>query len=321
MPILYRSAVTPPPPPVNPPINPAPTTPPPAADPGLYVVMDVQWNGADGSQWYLTSPASRIRLMPGIRGLEAGDIQRWTSDAPGLAGNRYRGHRALAREVFLPVYVRGASSSDWVTLRRAWDASMDPDTEGTLVVTVQGARRYLPCRWVSTEAGWTRDPLLAGKNAMGEYFEAAGAYWQGEPITRSWVSANPDDFFMAVGGVFWISPSNTIGSAVIDNPGDVPAWPVWTVRGPFTTATIGITGADIDIPFALSAGQWLRIDTRPDRQSVVDHTGADRVADLGAVAFAPIPAGQSVTLAIDATVTGTGFGVEAALTPLYRRAW
>jgi hypothetical protein len=174
---------------------------------------------------------------------------------------------------------------------------------------------------VSTQQGWTRDPLLSGKSILGEYLEAAGAYWQGEPITRSWVSAAAADFFMPTGGVFHITPSNTIGSSAIDNPGDVPAWPVWTVRGPFDTATIGVSGADIEIPFDLTAGQWLQIDTRPDRQSVVDNTGADRVADLGAVAFAPIPAGQSVTLSIGATVTGVGFAVDAELTPLYRRAW
>lgn len=305
MPILYRTTA-----PHTPQVSP-------------YVAMDVQWLGADGTLWLLTDPSSPMRLMPGIRGLEAGPIERWTSDAPGVAGTRYRGHRALPREVFLPVYLRAASSVEWAAVRRSWDAGMSPDDEGVLTVTVAGQRRHLPCRWVSTEPAWTRDPLLAARSAVGEYLEASGAYWQADPISRRWVASAEADFFMPAGsgGVFQITPSNETGTATIANPGDVPAWPVWTVRGPLTSATIGVAAAEIEIPFPLALGEWLQIDTRPDRQAVVDHTGADRVADLGAVSFTPVPKGQSVTLSIDAIGTGTGFDVDVQLTPLYRRAW
>lgn len=285
------------------------------------MLIDIQWHGVDGSVWYLTDPTSRVRLMPGVRGLEAPTIDRWTSEAPGLAGNRYRGHRARAREVFLPVYLRGASSADWLAAKRAWHASLDPDHEGTLVVTLAGQRRYLPCRWVSTEQGWSYDPLLAGRASFGEYLEASGVYWLADPITRSWTTEAPGEFFMTGGGVFFVSASNTIGDAVIDNPGDVPAWPVWTLNGPFDTATISVNDATIEVPFAVGSGEWLRIDTRPDRQSVADDTGADRVSALGAVTFASIPAGSSVSLGLSATGTGTGFLVTAELTPQFRRAW
>lgn len=299
----------------------APTPVEPTIPPPVWVALDIVWQGSDGSTWLLTNPGSQVTLMPGMRGLDAVQIDRWTSDAPGLAGNRYRGHRTPAREIFLPVQIRGRSSLDWLAIRRAWDRSLSPDDEGVLEVVVRGTRRTLPCRWVRTEPGWSRDPLLAGKSVSGEYLEASGSHWQGETIIRAWRAENPLDFFLAADGVFFISASNSVGSARIDNPGDVPAWPVWTITGPCDNAAIGMPGAQIVIPFALTAGQWLTIDTRPDRQTVVDHLGVDRVGDLGPVAFAPVPAGMSVVLSMDATGTATGFGVTAELTPLYRRAW
>lgn len=307
MPILYRST---------------PTAPDPlASTEPRSVLLDVEWHGADGSVWHLTNAASFMRLLPGIRGLEAGDIDRWTSEAPGLAGSRYRGHRALARDVFLPVYLRGASSRDWLAVRRAWNASLSPDDEGALVVTVDGQRRTLPCRWVRTEAGWTRDPLAAGKSALGEYFIADGAYWQSDPVTALWQQATDADFFLTSDGVFRITPSNTLGSARIDNPGDVPAWPVWTITGPADSVTVGVDESEIEIPFELAAGQWLRIDTRPDHQTVEDNTGADRVADLPSIAFKRVPAGQAVSVSLAALGTDAGFSVRCDLTPLHRRAW
>lgn len=310
MPILYTSA------PVTPPDLPTSTL---AAPP--RILLELTYVGADGSEWVLTSPSSQVRLLPGMRGLEAGPIDRWTSEAAGIAGARYRGHRALPREVFLPVYITGQGSEDWLAVRRAWDAGLSPDTEGQLVAVVAGQRRTLPCRWSETEAGWSRDPLYAGKAVLGEKLIADGAYWQGEDVVRQWIAEDPADFFMAADGVLHITPSNTLGSARMDNPGDVAAWPVWTIAGPFDEASLGVDGAEIEVPFAMTAGQWLRIDTRPDRQTVVDHTGADRVADLGAVAFRRIPARMSAPVTIEATGTSAGFSAAASLTPLYRRAW
>lgn len=317
MPILVTLGAVPPPDPPPDSVNPDVA----GASPLPAVALELSWSGADGSQWALTSPTSQVRLLPGMRGLEAGDMDRWTSDAPGLAGSRYRGARALPREVYLPVYVRGATSGDWLAVRRAWDRSLSPDDEGVLTAVVDGTRRTLPCRWVRTEASWSRDPLLAARAVLGEYLEAGGAYWQGDAVRRSWIASGDAQFFVPSGAVFYISPSNTLGAARIDNPGDVPTWPVWTITGPCATASVGVDGAEIEIPFAIGSGHWLRIDTRPDQQNAVDDTGADRVSDLGAVAFRPIPARMSVEVSLGATGTGTGFSASAELTPLYRRAW
>ncbi len=307
MPILYRSQGLAIPPTVRP--------------PAPVIALDLEWHGADGSVWRLTDPTSLVRLLPGVRGLEADPVDRWTADAPALPGARYVGHRVGPREVFLPIYRRAGSSADWLAVRRAWDRSLSPDVEGQLVCNVAGERRTLPCRWARTEQAWTRDPLAAGRSITGEYLIADGAYWQGAPVVRLWTQQAGEPFFVADGGVFHVTPSNTLGSARIPNPGDVPAWPVWTITGPAATVTIGVDGAEIEIPFALAAGESLTIDTRPDAQTVEDHTGADRVADLPSIEFRPVPAGSAVELALAATDTGPGFIVAAALTPLHRRAW
>jgi hypothetical protein len=103
--------------------------------------------------------------------------------------------------------------------------------------------------------------------------------------------------------VLWIKSSFTLASATIKNEGDEDAWPVWTVRGPCTTATVGLNGHAITFPMTLTAGQWVTINTDPSDQVAYDQSGADRSAELTAVDFAEIPPGEAVPLTI--TMSGT----------------
>lgn len=112
----------------------------------------------------------------------------------------------------------------------------------------------------------------------------------------------------------------------MNNPGDVPAWPIWTVTGPFKTFTLSVDGHKISWnysgfngkDFENSTGK-VRIDTRPDVQTAeVVPSGADRTVTLKDIDFTPIAPGAEVEVGI--TIDGTGFAT-CELRPQYLRAW
>lgn len=294
---------------------------PPGPDTPVWAGVGMTWTGWDGSGWDMLAPDGGVTLEA-VRGLHMPAWDRHTSSVPALAGSRHRGSRTVEREVFWVTAVHSRlGTPDWVALDRAWWHSFDPDREGMWTVSTQGVDRVLRLRLAQADDVMDADPTLTGDLSYGVTLVAAQPFWEGPDVSRTFTASTPSEFFLPAGGVFFISPSNTLDTATMDNPGDEAAWPVWLITGPCTSATVGADGRDIVVPFALTAGQTLTIDTRPDRQTVVDHTGASRVDDLAAVAFGRVPAGGSVPLNIVAADTDAGFSVTATLTPLHRRAW
>lgn len=125
-----------------------------------------------------------------------------------------------------------------------------------------------------------------------------------------------------------INSGSTLDTATMSNPGDVSAYPVWTVVGPTTDVTVGVGGETINIPFPIpDATKAVQIDTDPvsgqvawygdwDEVTQTLSNKVDRTKELGAYAFVPIPSGADRELSL--TMAGTGT-VSAKLTELYRR--
>jgi hypothetical protein len=305
-------------------LPPAPTPPVVAEWPGL---LGMSWTGSNGTTFELLSNGSPVRAAPGVRGLTCPEYQLWDSSSPAIAGQNHRGSRVLPRECLLPVWVLSdAGSLAWVGTDRAFAATLHPDLPGVWEVThPDGIRRRLSCRVVDDGAGpLSLDPTASGWLGYQLTLIADQPYWEGDPIVRQWVNATPVNFFGGVPGGFGppfvIGTGSTISGATITNPGEVDAYPVWTIAGPWTTVTVGTAGRTATLTANVPAGQSRIIDTRPDRLTVVDQAGADRISELSATSdlLAPIPAGREVPLSL--SMTGTG-AVTASMTPLYRRAW
>jgi len=311
----------------------APTLPSPDSWPGTGMV----WVGADGSRWDLLDPATGVVLRGQGGGLEKPRHDRWTSTAPGLHGSQHRGSRVRERDdVTWQVHVvnrGGAAAFDGT--QRAWLRSMHRDVEGVWEVTVLGRKRRLRLRHAEDEPDFARDPLSRAGAGYVPYlhrFTASQPFWEGDVVSRVFKAADPHEFFMLdeqtddgvfTGGLFWIGESATVDTASLTNPGEEEAWPVWRINGPCLTAEVGVDGRVVEVPFELEDGEWLEIDTRKDRQTVLDQDGVDRIADLGEVNFTPIPAGGRVTLdvSVSGTEPGTDFYVSCSITPLYGSAW
>jgi hypothetical protein len=292
---------------------------PPATD---WAGLRPTWTGWDGSVWDLTDPASGVLLMRGgTRGLTMPPIRRYTSASPAVPGSRWRGAVPDERDVFWPLLVLSETSSQaWVQLDRAFWRTMDPARPGVWAVThPSGETRRLRCRFVD-DGNHTFDllPVKYGWTRYGVSLVAEAPYWEGTQQVRYFGADPPVLFFTADASVFALDPEQTVATATMDNPGDVDAYPVWTISGPSDRAVLGVGGRLIEVPFPVPAGKELVVDPRPTAQTAIDSDGNDRTGELGAVDFAPIPPGESVTLSLE--LVGDGF-ISAALTPLHYRAW
>lgn len=284
-----------------------------------YGMSAIEWTGDDGVTWDLTGTGG-VALGPGIRGFGMPPVKRFTA-ASILAGSRHMGFRVDEREVFWPLLVRTGRGQQWVDTNRAFWRTLQPHRTGTWSVTQPGGeRRRLICRLDSDgDPSYEWDPALYGWMAYKVTLVAEDEpHWLGDPVRGSWTVGDPRDFFGSGGPPFWISPAHTFGSATLTNPGDVEAWPVWTLHGPFASGSVGIGSSVLAIDFGLTSGQTLTIDSNPWGPTATMQDGTDRTGDVSDLGFAPIPAGQSIPLLV--SLTGSG-SVEVDITPRYYTAW
>jgi hypothetical protein len=186
-----------------------------------------------------------------------------------------------------------------------------------------GTQRRIRVRYEKGgEEAFEIDPVFYGWAKYGLYLTAEQPYWEGvgfDPV--EWGAAEPVYFFgggtsgPTLGPPFGIAKPTTSGRTSMSNPGDVEAWPVWTIRGPMTSCELGIEGQTVIVPFALASGDVLVIDTRPTAQTAILNGTVDKTPQLGSFGFAQVEPGDDVELTV--LTTGTGGSVRVELTPLY----
>lgn len=305
---------------------------PPGAPAGIrpsqWVGLTVTWTGYDGSVWDFNNIDGGVFLdRAGVEGLHFPPLTKYRSTARGIPGNRVRGWRAEAREVFWPIHVWGDSSEEWLTRNESFLSTIHPDKPGTWTVKASGRpARSLQLTGVFDEShSYPVDPVNTGWAKYGITLEASQPYWEGELITRGpWKAPDPVPFFP--GPPFTISGGAAFGSAVIPNPGDVEVFGKWRAKNALTSIELGVGDAIIEVPFDVADGEMLVIDTDPRRPTALlgpipaegePFVGDDMRAELGLQDYAPVPVGASVPLHVEATGTGE---ITYELTPLFFRA-
>lgn len=310
MPIISFSATLPP---II--IEPPPIVPPREAATGFRSI----WTGWDGSSWDLNDDSTGVCLQEGVRGLAMPPVTQYRAESPGVAGARYKGTRITAREVFWPLQIYTTPGSAYADLDSAFWRTLDPTKLGTWTVyQPSGEARALDLRYETDDPTWDFDPALRGYNLYGVSMIADQPYWRGNPITRVFSNVAPVSFF-GPPGVFRISSSASIGTATIDNPGDVPAWITWTLTGPIDAATVGMSGGLISIVDPIAAGSSLTIWTSPDQMIAVDGSGYEHPLDPAAK-FKSVAAGGTTTLSLTMSALTAAASIQASLTPYYYRA-
>jgi len=318
MPILVDPFAAPP---VAPPVPVAPPQPVESVRDGIQHT----WMGWDGSEWDLSDTESGLFFMPGIRGLAMPTVTHYRSSSPSVHGSQWRGMNIPDRDVFWPLRMDSAGSSqDWLALDAAFWVTMRPEKTGTWTVQQPtGVRRSIDLRFNSDDTVFVNDPSFLGRMVYGVTLDAEQPFWREDPIVRTFRATVPAPFFSGP-GIVQINSAHQLAHATVDNPGDVAAYVVWTLAGPFDSASVGTAGKSISVPFALGPGEMLSIYTQPEFMIAIDGSGNDRTDELGAAVMGSPSAVQpsaAAPLTLSMVNPGADAFIEASLTPYFYRAW
>jgi len=248
-------------------------------------------------------------------------VQVQATQYAGQDGQRRKGATVDPREIELPLLVYGDSSDEWLGRDQAFWGSFSFLNAGTLKATTPaGSSRTLKC-FLSADGGqsFDSDPIRGGWSLYTLTLLADDPYWVSELPAKSWGTEDPLPFFPATG---WpplqINSASSLSGATLNNPGDVDAWPIWTITAGSApvTATITVDGGVLVTP-AIAAGRTLTINTDPWVQTATLSTGADVYAQMKWDPR-PIPAGNSVPVSLVLDQTGT---VTCQIFPKHFRAW
>lgn len=108
-----------------------------------------------------------------------------------------------------------------------------------------------------------------------------------------------------------VSSSQALGVVNVNNPGDVPTYPVWTLRGPMDFATVTDGTNTFTYNAAIAAGETITINT--ETGEVTDNLGVNKYANMGA---APklFPLSPGLT---SLNISGTGATSSTVITCFY----
>jgi len=252
-----------------------------------------------------TNPAGEtveLLMLAGAQGRLMPPVVNHTMPVPAQHGSRYLASAHKERMVTVPTVFPG-SITDRDELRR-WSRVLDPSKgEGTLaVVAGPHAGRTIRCVY---DAGLDDlAEVYPGINEGTLLFRAAWPYWtdgqessfdiaQGESAT-TWFPFLP----------LVLGASDAFASFVIDNLGDVPAWPVVTVNGPGSQLTVeNLTTAEgWTFSGDLVSGDVLTVDTRPGQKTVVlNGTNAFPRLTVGSKLWPLVPGPNRVEVAMALT--------------------
>lgn len=310
MPIVYL------PPGPRPPKPPTPATVDAGGPPALM------WTGAGGQVVRLTDEQAGYVLMPGVRGLELPGYQHYTRESGALDGHVVTGTRALAREIFLPIYVHGEDRAEAVARRGVLAESMNPlpfQGGGVGVLHVadrSGVRHRIRARYVDGMEG------DEGQDQAGNYWctygitiSAENPYWERDPVRRTWRIEGTPDLWLPVPPLV-VRGSEVIGEGMsMHNPGTAHAWPVWTITGPVAAGTLMRnvnTGDELEYTQPLADGESIIIDTRPRRKSVRSGTGENMFRHLkrGSRLWALAPGPNTVDVLLTGAEEGASLHLE-----------
>jgi hypothetical protein len=240
----------------------------PPGDPApAWSGMPMTWT-AKGITWPLTDRSTGIFLRPGVRGLGTITTDRHSSTSPAVPGSRHEGTSVLDREVFWPIRIFSREGSvAWMLRDRAFWAGMDPDDTGVWEVThPDGAKRTLELRFLD-DGDHTRrkEPATArlGRLPDHTWWRSSRTGWVSRRSSPSKHHRPPEPFFDPDGPQIINISSYSVETATMNNAGDVASYPRWYIDGDTTSASVGVDGVVVTVPFGV-AGKCLVVESDPE---------------------------------------------------------
>jgi hypothetical protein len=193
--------------------------------------------------------------------------------SPAIDGETIRGVRAAPREITIPLYIWARNRDACLAIFNDMIHDLNPQLgEGILEVREPaGQVRTIGAYYANGFEG-VDDDDAQGRTWLSALlvFRAPRPFWEGAQWTKTWgVGASPGNFFPFL--PLKVKESQVIGALTVPNVGNVRAFPVWTLLGPFSsfTATNNRTGKTFTLNVAVAGGDTVVIDAREGKKSAL----------------------------------------------------
>ncbi|MFF8629688.1 phage tail domain-containing protein [Streptomyces werraensis] len=270
-----------------------------------------------------------IVLQPGVSGLDLPPFELHADDSPNLDGSSFRSARAAARQILLPVFVYGIDRKTLRQFKRKLANSLNPKAGYCILTFIEqdGIPRRLQCYYAGgMEGNESVDAAGFKWISYGIQLVAMDPWFYGDTeVAAKWSFGSAQPF---LGNPFLplrlSSGTPAVESIEVTNPGDIEAWPIWTITGPLKSFEFtGPDGSKFGVPAqaggadALPAGRTLTIDTRPGYKTVLDDQGKNYFPLMNpAPALWSVPPGTSTVKTNLVAGSGTP-SVAVRLVPRY----
>jgi hypothetical protein len=208
---------------------------------------------------------------------------------PGQPGQRLRNVRHDVHEFNMKFWLTDVSEESLRTQLRSMIYKMDP-TRGIgrlRVIAPGGDSREIFCRVaqglgisevLGQDSAFVDQRISARFIAHDPYWYAVGdtaIVYTGDVETATFFPFFP--LRLSAGSVF-------VDDTSVNNPGDLEAWPVWSIEGPASNIVISnqTTVASLTLSTTISLGQTVTIDTRPGAKTVLNDAGTSLFSSLSA---------------------------------------
>jgi phage-related protein len=207
-------------------------------------------------------------ILPGVQGLDDPpraliEVEPATGDGSLVMDARYQ-----AREVFLPLHY-AAPDKDTGTLRatlRGLAALCDVKAGSSVTLDVahtDGSRRLIDGLLAQPYAQTVTSGEGALWRTIGLTLRCPDPFFYSETRQAGWtLGGEPRPFLGDTFLPVQLDNSQVLGAAIIDNPGDAHAYPVWTLTGPCDTVTVTTGDTTWTVPAGLTDAETLVIDAR-----------------------------------------------------------
>jgi hypothetical protein len=244
-----------------------------------------------------------VQLLRGVTGLGLPPVQQQYLEGAGDGGRR-RGKRVLMRDIDLPLLVQGEDGDGLEQWLSRLATILEDDATLTWI-----DRNGNP--WSTRVARVGGGDYTYGEDTVGEQgacdirmvitVRAEDPYFTRKQVsTQTLAPAASKGLLTGSLSALQLTGSQALGTITLHNPGDVKAYPVWTIYGPGNNfKAVSPSGEVLWWQGSLSTGDVLTIDTRPGAGTAIDQTGTNRFDSFAAAPrMWAIPKGES-----EATVT------------------
>jgi phage-related protein len=229
----------------------------------------VTWTSSSGRITSLSDfddPRSGVIVMPGVAGTGLPDYTFYSDQSPAFDGSVVRGVRAGSRQLTIPLHLWGQDRPTCLARYHRIVQDLNPAYgSGTLTFTESdGSARRISAYYADGLQG-QEDDDRTGRHWMTAVlvFTAPSPYFLGEDKTVRFQVGGASDTFLPL--LPWkVRDSQVLGAVKVINLGEVDTYPVWTIKGPATVATItnNTTQESFVLTRTLSSSDTAVIDTR-----------------------------------------------------------